>query len=71
MAFAEKYFDSPLTAIWVDDLSCDGWEYDSSLVAPWDGPVSLDDEPELPHLVPASSPGQAVAACPNIIVEGM
>ena len=70
-AFAEKHFGTSLTPIWVDDMSCDGLEYNPTLVAPWDGPVSLDDEPELPHLVPASQQGAAVRAHPDIIVAGM
>lgn len=70
-AFAEKHFGSSLTPIWVDDMSCDGWEYNPTLVAPWDGPVSLDDEPDLPHLVPASQPSAARRAYPDISVAGM
>ncbi|MUL61070.1 hypothetical protein B5P44_00525 [Mycobacterium sp. CBMA 213] len=54
LAAAEEHFGRKLTAIWVDDMSCDGWDMQPEMVAPWDGPASLDDEPHLPRLVPAS-----------------
>jgi hypothetical protein len=54
LAAAEAHFGGRLTPIWVDDMSCDGWDNDSSMSAPWDGPASLYDEPDLPDLIPAS-----------------
>lgn len=51
---AEALFGRRLTPIWVDDMSCDGWDNDPDMSAPWDGPASLYDEPDLPDLVPAS-----------------
>jgi hypothetical protein len=54
MAAAEAHFGRRLTPIWVDDMSCDGWNSDPSISAPWDGPASLYDEPDLPDLVSVS-----------------
>ncbi len=54
LAAAEDHFGRKLTAILVDDMSCDGWDMQRDMVAPWDGPASLYDEPHLPSLVPAS-----------------
>lgn len=51
IAAAEAHFGRSLTPIWVDDMSCDGWD-SYPVSAPWDGPASLCDEPDLPYLVP-------------------
>ena len=49
---AVAHFGRSLTPIWVDDMSGDGWDSDPNRKVPWDGPVSLYDEPELPYLIP-------------------
>ena len=50
LAAAAAHFGRPLTPIWVDDMSGDGWDVDPNRTVPWDGPASVYDEPELPYL---------------------
>lgn len=56
LAAAADHFGRSLTPVWVDDYSGDGWDSapigTASPTVPWDGPVSLYDEPNLPYLVP-------------------
>lgn len=69
LAAAADYFGERLESIWVDDHSGDGWDCDPpefNRRVPWDGPVWLYDEPDLPYLAPAEahedlrSPGREV-----------
>ncbi|MDO3331489.1 hypothetical protein [Mycobacteroides abscessus] len=62
---AVDYFGDVLEAVWVDDISGDGWDCDHSgfdRYVPWDGPVSLYDEPDLPYLVPVDG-GEYSRSC--------
>lgn len=71
VAAAEVHFGSRLTAIWVDDMSCDGWDLDPNMSAPWDGPASLYEEPDLPDLVPASRDRRYPPPRDHIVLSGL
>lgn len=71
VAAAETHFGDQLTPIWVDDMSCDGWDMRPDMTAPWDGPVSLDDEPELPRLIPASRDQRRLPPTNHIVLDGL
>ena len=64
LAAAQEHFGRTLAPIWVDDMSGDGGDSvpwgESPPAVPWDGPVSLYYEPELPYLVPPGENNHSV-----------
>ncbi|WP_396908732.1 hypothetical protein [Mycolicibacterium sp.] len=60
IAAANAHLGRELSPMWIDDMSGDGWDSvpwnEPQPSVPWDGPASLWEEPDLPHVVPADSP---------------